>query len=402
MPTNLVKTKKDEHLWSMAQKRASDQYDIDKNDNQFWAITTGIYKRMKGKDKQADISAKIDKTGFLKLAKDISADYFNVENQQLTDLVVKIAIVQEMNDSQIETLCATTNHLVHSAMQKEKEAQEDQSVEFEIARPEDVIVKVADLCEVPDDVYMDVSSLFTPKIVEKEAEELNYGEEMQRTVRAEQILHQNIKNIAAAHSKLATEVAIESAKADEASERLYALIRQAVENGKDISILKDALGKAFDDQGNFVLVWDDVTTRLIADGIIEKPISDLDRGSSLVGVENWSPNRDRPIIATASELDRRITKMRTIDATMLGLEDMAKIAGEDLSKNIMRQKTEFSKEAVTVGVARWFLKKKVKSVAKGTVKGAIKKKIPKAGLITGAFVGTDVVGGAAGKKVRLG
>lgn len=407
MPSNIVKTKKDEKLWKMAQKRTSEQYDINKDNDRFWAITTGIYKRMKGesKSKSASIANKLDKSDFLKLAQELAVDYFKDENKNLTDLVVKTAIVKEMNNDQIQTLCTTTNHLVHSTIKKEKAAQDDQSVEFEIARPEDAIEKVADICEAPDSVYMDTNAIFMSREPEeKEAEEPNYGQEMQRTVRRGQVLKQNIKNIANAHYKLGTDAMIEADKADESVEKLYALVRQAVENGKSPEILRDALGKAFDDQSNFELVWDDISIRLMADGVIKRPFSDLDRGDTF-DTQNWSPNQNLPIVATAIDISRRLTKLQNFNLSMMQLEKMAKQAGEDLKKTLYLEKTAFTGAAVKAGLTGWFKKKSLQTAAKGAVKGAVKK-TPKKKIwkkaINVIWPGIDYHGASTLKTVRKG
>lgn len=404
MPTNLVKTKHDEKLWKMAQKRASSQYSVKKDKDQYWAITTGIYKRMKGSPKEASIvSIKLDKSDFLKLARNVAEEYFDKEDNNLTDIVVKTALIKEMNDAQIETLCSTSNQVIHAALQKEKSAEEDQSITFDMARPEDVVIKIADLCETPDDVYMNANSIFLKSEVpeEKEADDSNYGIELQKMVRTGQILRQNIKNIAAAYNKIATDLMMEEDKTDEATERLYALIRQAVEQGKEPSILKDALGKAFDDATNFELVWGDIEDRLIADGIVKREALDIDRGDSLTEVENWAPNKGLPIIATASKIDERITRMRRLNTTILGLEKMSEVAVKDLEDNLVIEKDAFAAGAVLKGIGSWGKKLIMKKPA-GIVKGAVKKSKLKKGLIPAGFAGVDYVTAAGPKVTRLG
>jgi len=47
MPTNLVRTKKDEELWSRAKARAAEQ-----GHKEDWAYVNGIYQRMKGNTKK--------------------------------------------------------------------------------------------------------------------------------------------------------------------------------------------------------------------------------------------------------------------------------------------------------------------------------------------------------------
>lgn len=49
MPHGVVKTTRDEHLWSKAKAAAHKQYpDIDEDNKRFWKIVMGIYKTMKG------------------------------------------------------------------------------------------------------------------------------------------------------------------------------------------------------------------------------------------------------------------------------------------------------------------------------------------------------------------
>ena len=402
MPTNLVKTKKDEKLWKMAQKRASSQYDVEKDKDQYWAITTGIYKRMKGQSKKAEITAKLDKSDFLKLARSVALEYFNNEDNNLTDIVVKTALIKDMNDDQIQMLCSTSNHVVHAAIQKEKAAEEDQSVEFEIARPEDAVDKIADLCEAPDDVYMDSTAIFLQREPEeKEAEEDNYGEALQKTVREGQILRQNIRNIATASNKMANELAIEEDKTDEAIEKLYSLVRRYVENGKDLSILQGALSKAFDNQQNFAVIWNDIEERLTADGLITREHDDNDRGENFSEIENWSPNYHFPIMAVASEISRRTTKAHKLNLTIEGLGNMVKGAQDALEENIITEKKAVLPGAVMKGIASWGKKTVAKKGSKAVVKGAIKNKSKfRKGLIPVGF-GTVDYATAAGPKLTV-
>ena len=48
MPTNLVKTKRDERLWAKAKTQARKEYPKVKADSdRWWSIVNGIYQRMK-------------------------------------------------------------------------------------------------------------------------------------------------------------------------------------------------------------------------------------------------------------------------------------------------------------------------------------------------------------------
>ena len=48
MPEGVVKTVRDEHLWSKAQSIARKQYKVSEDSDRFYAIVMGIYKKMKG------------------------------------------------------------------------------------------------------------------------------------------------------------------------------------------------------------------------------------------------------------------------------------------------------------------------------------------------------------------
>jgi len=47
LPSNLVKTKKDEKLWERAKREARKSYD--ESDDEFWPTVVKIFKRLKGK-----------------------------------------------------------------------------------------------------------------------------------------------------------------------------------------------------------------------------------------------------------------------------------------------------------------------------------------------------------------
>ena len=49
MPANVVKTKRDEHIWNVAKKAAHKQYPglQQKNPTRFWTIVNGIYQKLK-------------------------------------------------------------------------------------------------------------------------------------------------------------------------------------------------------------------------------------------------------------------------------------------------------------------------------------------------------------------
>ncbi|MEA3400819.1 MAG: hypothetical protein U9R79_06170 [Armatimonadota bacterium] len=54
MPANVVKTKRDEHLWEKAEAEAREGYpDVDQDSDRFWSIVMGIYKRMGGSVEKA-------------------------------------------------------------------------------------------------------------------------------------------------------------------------------------------------------------------------------------------------------------------------------------------------------------------------------------------------------------
>jgi len=50
MPSNVVKTKRDEELWNKAKQLVHKQYpDLTEKDKRFWKLVMGIYQKMKGK-----------------------------------------------------------------------------------------------------------------------------------------------------------------------------------------------------------------------------------------------------------------------------------------------------------------------------------------------------------------
>ncbi len=48
MPTNIVKTAHDEHLWSKAKKIVKEQYKVSEDSDRFYKLALGVYKKMKG------------------------------------------------------------------------------------------------------------------------------------------------------------------------------------------------------------------------------------------------------------------------------------------------------------------------------------------------------------------
>ncbi|MEA3506806.1 MAG: hypothetical protein U9R36_04890 [Elusimicrobiota bacterium] len=53
MPTNVVKTKKDEQIWARAKALVHKQYpELTERDDRFWRITQTIFRNIKGNKKR--------------------------------------------------------------------------------------------------------------------------------------------------------------------------------------------------------------------------------------------------------------------------------------------------------------------------------------------------------------
>jgi len=58
MPTGLVKTRHDERLWENAKAQAREEYpEVTESSDRWWRIVNGIYQRMRGVEKAADVRA---------------------------------------------------------------------------------------------------------------------------------------------------------------------------------------------------------------------------------------------------------------------------------------------------------------------------------------------------------
>ena len=60
MPSNLVKTQRDEHLWNKAKAIVRKEYELASGDR-FYQLVNGIYQNMKGGKKHAEIGYKINR-----------------------------------------------------------------------------------------------------------------------------------------------------------------------------------------------------------------------------------------------------------------------------------------------------------------------------------------------------
>lgn len=389
---NFLKTKKDENLWKQAKEQASKYENVKKGSDQYWAITNGIYQRMKsgtGGKKTATVSAKLDKSDYIKIAQRVANEYF-ADKTGLDDIIVKVALARDLNDHQIKSLCSTTNHLVHAAIMKEKEAEEDKYVDFEVARPEKIAEIISSMVEIADDIYGSPDDIFGVQTQKEADDQTSYGQFVNKTVRRGQVIQQNIKNIASAHAKVANELLMEVTKTDDQIEKLYRLIRQSVEAGKSLIVLRDVLGKAFGDANNFALIWGDILTKLIADNIIDMPPADKDRSDGVGNIQNWSPNASSPIVVAAVDIDRRLNKTDELEKILLGLEKMAAETRSDLVEIFVLEKKAVIGAAVK-GIGSWVVKTVgKKGVQKGVSATAVNvKKKGSSKLMNTVFMGME-------------
>lgn len=406
MPANVVKTKRDERLWSQAEKSTKKQYsDVSKDSNRWWSIVQGIFQRMKlrlgGKPKTAEAVKNVSKSEYIKLSQEIAREYFVDTRQDITSLIVKCALINSFNENQINNICATSNHLIHAVLLDNKKEDADKYIDFKIARPEKVAKLIDELTDIVDDIYYDPDTIFS-KVSAKKAARESYGEHIRKTVRRGQLLKQNIKNIASAHSKIANELLVEVDKAKDKIEQLYRLVRQAVEGDKDLEIIRDVLSKAFDDANNFSLIWADIELRLIADNIVKRPIQEKDRIERLDIIDNWSPSPSSPIVTASMEINRRLNRTDELEKILHGLEKMASDAKVKLTEVLVLEK-QAALGAIIKGVGSWAVKKIPKFVTKSVnpVKDIVKKKGKGRYLMGAAWIGVDAVPAAGTKTVKI-
>src|SRR5262245_28708549 len=60
VPSNLVRTKRDEAAWDRAKRAAHSQYDFSEENDRFWKIVNHIYQNMRSLDKDIDAMDQID------------------------------------------------------------------------------------------------------------------------------------------------------------------------------------------------------------------------------------------------------------------------------------------------------------------------------------------------------
>lgn len=339
--------------------------------------------------------ASLQKEDYLQLARKVAREYFD-EEVDPNKSIAKTAANLELNSDEVHNLCANVNHVVNATMMREKQGEEDQYIEFDLARPE----KVADLLSVehsaPDQVYANPEAVFASE--PKEAEAASFGEFESKVLRQDQLLRQNLRNLANAHTKLATDVEMETQKAEDDIDKLYKLVKNAIQNGKDPSVVHDILKKTLG-PNNIGVVWGDIQTRLYGEGLLERPIMESDRVDP--SVENLAPNAGSDMVATASRLDTRMQRIDSMEKGLSNMEHLAKEAQEELYETLVLEKEAalgmFLAAGKTVGKgAGKLLGKTLKGAGKGgwkLTKGTAKtvKKYP--GKTTGgaAYLGLDIL-----------
>lgn len=355
----------------------------------------------------------LSRTDYQKMARQVASAYLKEEadvNQQIADM----AKTAGLNTDEVQNLCAHVNYVVHANLMHTKQAQEDQYIEFELARPE----KVADLLDTTDQpadqIYNHPERLFhgPGKTAAPTNEGPSAGQYYQQTVRRAQILRQNIKNIGTAHAKLAEEIEMASDHAERKIEQLYQKVKQGLETGKDITLIRDALRKTFNTDEDFDLIWKVVESRLIADGVLERPIKDQDIAPD--EIEGYAPNPNADMVAVARDISGYLGRIDELEKKLNAVEKMAAEAEDDLYQMLVMEK-----EALVGSVGRKFLSlagkglvgagegivKAVGSAGKGMINvGKILKKNPTArkALMGGTLVGgLDVLPAVNYKSTRL-
>lgn len=76
---NNMSTDEAEKLWNKAQKLAKKELDTDKEDDRFYAYTTGIFKKMMGVSESSLLSK------FMKQNEDFSVFYKKIQEEELTN-----------------------------------------------------------------------------------------------------------------------------------------------------------------------------------------------------------------------------------------------------------------------------------------------------------------------------
>ncbi|MFA7709493.1 MAG: hypothetical protein WCY30_00135 [Candidatus Neomarinimicrobiota bacterium] len=365
MPNSLVKTKRDERLWSRAKSKVKKQYKLSESDKDYYPIVNGIFQRMANPSKQGEAKNNIQKDKYVKLAQVIAGQYFQ-DKCDLNELITKVAIIEHMNADQIQNICATTNHVIHAAIMQNKRAEKtNKYIDFEIARPEKVAEDIEKLVQIEDEIYSNPDMIFKEKQAIEKPVEMSYPEFENKTIRTGQIIRQNIKNVAEAHYKISNDLIYGVDKTEENINKLYDYIRNAILGGKDPEVIKVALGKAFKTAHNFDYIWDIIHSKLIADNIVRRTGKDSDRVSGYY--DDMLPMATSPIIALASDIDRRLGKIDQGEKILLTLEKTANEAAEELFNNLILEKNAINVTPVIKAVGRTGLKvlKGVGKLSKG-------------------------------------
>lgn len=408
MPNNMIKTKRDEKLWNKAVSIVGSQYkDVQKGSKQYYRLVTGIYERMRGSVKEGEATTSLKKSEFSVFAEKIARDYFKAGGKEaLDDLVVKTAIMEKLNKNQVQTLCSSTNHVIHAALMAEKKADKNKYLEYEIARPENVLDKISSITSVPDDIYLDAESVFKSVQKEKQAEELSPAELYKNAVRRGDIIRQNIKSISEAYQKTAGELELENSIASGKIDKLYNIIKNAIQTGSDVEDMRMILVKPFgSDSENFEQFWDYVVTRLMAERVIKRPVRPEDRPEYSSSEAAWAPNASNPVISMASEVNRRMNKSDALAKRLIGLEKIASEAVGELSGSEMEKEAFLGAVLPRAGLIAKSVLKKIKPVSKSVFKktnpagkatvkppGKIKKAVKNIGrAMTPVWVGMEAV-----------
>lgn len=322
----------------------------------------------------------ITKDQYLDIGTKVAKAYLQ-EEQDPNAVLAKMASDADWNADEVQNACAHTNHIIHSSLMNSKQASEDQYIEFEIARPEKVAESVDGLNERPSPVYKN-GSIFLKKAARTDSSDRSVEGFRRSQLRRTEILKQNIKNISSAHTKMANELQMVGQNAEDKVNKLYDIVQREVQLGKDPEVIKDAVRKSFDTEGDFNLIWKVVESRLIANGIMDRPIHDEDRPQNL-DIQDLPANPTSPIVSTASAINKDLHRIDQMESQMEALEKMASEAQDDLYRAMLTEK-----QAVMGAVGKGLLK--------GT--GAVLKTLGKGTAATAKGVGKGV--GSTAKAVK--
>lgn len=345
------------------------------------------------------ILSMLSRVQYQNMGKEAAENYIlDMKAATLADKVAEIAFSKGLNADQIQRVCESANHATNMVLIKQAQSDKlgEQYIKFPVADAGIVIEKVAEMSEVPDEIYSNPDAVFRNLSKESSPSSLSptVAGTYQKTAREIELIEMNIKKIANVVTDLENEKTVQDHEAKDDFNALYDEVRSAVLEGEEVDDIGEALARTFSDGNEFSLIWDNILQMLTSENIIPREPIEGDRPTrpdSTVMAVNYSDG----MVQIAARLHKRFRRIDEIEKQSAHLRDVIGSGAQELEKKALFKEALVGK--LVIGGAKLIGKAVLKTTK--TVGGGLWRNKGRA--VTGGFVGTDAVSTAAKKKITI-